>query len=163
MMRAFFITTCVLSLIYIIAAIGIAQMVSDAKWSSWESSYDDYSNSDYYGDDYGSYDYGYDDYSYYEDEADDYTRIGGIASVFYMLLSAGAFVLALMKIKTKTMKVISIIGLSLSGLFLLWAMLPMASPDSISFDEVAPAFILAGISLLGLHIVGVVHAFKTST
>jgi hypothetical protein len=160
MMRAFFITACVLSLIYIIACAGIAEMVSDARWSY---DYTDYYGSDYYGDDYGydSYDYGYDDY--YNDDADDYTRVGGVVSVFYMLISAGAFLLALMKIKTKTMKVISIIGLSLSGLFLLWAMLPMASPSGISFDEIAPAFILAGITLLALHIVGIVHAFKTST
>lgn len=156
MMRAFFITAAVLSLIYIITAFGIAELAREARWSSF-SSYD--YGSDYYGD---SYDYGYNDYSYYEDEADDYTRMGGIVSVFYMLISAGAFVLALLKIKTKTMKVISIIGLSIAGLFFIWSLLPMASPDSISFDEVAPAFILAAISLLAFHIVGVVHAFRTS-
>lgn len=153
-MRAFFIAACVLTLIYIVASIAIADEVRSARWSSYDYSYDSYDS------------YGYDSYSYYddyEDDADDYTRMGGIVSVFYMLISAGAFVLALMKIKTQTMKVISIIGVSIAGLFFLWSMLPLASPDSISFDEIAPAFVFAAMALLGLHIVGIVHAFKTST
>lgn len=161
MMRAFFISTCVLTLIFIISAFAITAMVDEARTMSWLSyDYDDYS----YDYDYSS-DYSYDSYDsyYYDEQAESGTRLGGIVSVLYMLVSAGAFVLALMKIKTKTMKVISIIGLSLSGLFLLWAMLPMSSPSSISFDEVGPAFALAGIALLGLHIVGMIHAFKTST
>lgn len=152
-MRAFFIVAVVLSLIYIVVAAGIAGQVESARWSN-----------DYYSYGYDGYDdyYGYDNYEY-EDEADEYTRMGGIVSLFYMLISATAFVLALLKIKTKTMKVISIIGLSLAGLFVLWSMLPLMSPGNISFDEIAPAFVLTGIALLGLHIVGVVHAFKTST
>jgi len=158
-MRAFFIAATVLSLIYIFSSAAIAEKVSSARWSSYYDAVYDYN--DYYSSDY-SYDYSYDDYAY-EDEADDYTRMGGMVSVFYMLISAGAFLLALMKIKTKTMKVISIIGLSLSGLFLLWSMMPLASPGSISFDEVAPAFILAAIAFIGLNVVGIVHAFKTST
>ncbi len=161
MMRAFFISTCVLSLIYIISAFAIAAVVQEARWSSWLApSYDDYYDS---YDTYDSYDYSYDDSSMYEEQADAGTRLGGIVSVLFMLISAAAFVLALLKIKTKTMKVISIIGLSISGLFLLWAMLPLASPSAASFDEIGAAFGLAGIALLGLHIVGVVHAFKTST
>jgi uncharacterized membrane protein YccF (DUF307 family) len=161
MMRAFFISTCVLTLIYIISAFVITTVVDEARTMSWLSyDYDDYS----YDYDYSS-DYGYDSYDseYYDEQAENGTRLGGIVSVLYMLLSGAAFLLALMKIKTKTMKVISIIGLSLSGLFLLWGMLPVASPGSISFDEIGGAFALAGVALLGLHIVGMVHAFKTST
>lgn len=154
MMRAFFITACVLTLIYIVASVAIADEVRSARWSSYDYSYDSYDS------------YGYDSYSYYDDydnDADDYTRVGGIVSVFYMLISAGAFVLALMKIKTQTMKVISIIGVSIAGLFFLWSMLPLTSPSGVSFEEVAPAFVFAAMALLGLHIVGIVHAFKTST
>jgi hypothetical protein len=159
MMRAFFISTVVLSLIYILAAFAIRDKVDTARTMSWISyDYDDYS----YDTDY-SYDYGYDSSSMYDEEAEEGTRMGGIISVLFMLISAGVFVLALLKIKTQTMKVISIIGLSLSGLFLLWGMLPLASPDSVSFDEIGAAFGLAGIALLGLHIVGMIHAFKTNT
>lgn len=153
-MRFYFIAACVLSLIYVVATVAIAEEVREARRSSW--SVPDYS----YGNDYYDYDYSYSDYS---DDSDDATRMGGIVSVLYMGLCLTAFLLALMKIKTQTMKVISIIGLSIAGLFLLWAMLPLASPGSVSFDEVAPAFMLAGIALLALHIVGIVHAFKTST
>lgn len=162
MMRAFFISACVLSFIYIIAATGIAISVGEdrdaALWGS-VSSYDDY-----YGDSYDPYS-SYDDYDYYNyyEQAESGTRTGGIVSVFYMLIAISAFLLALMKIKTKTMKVISIIGLSLGGIFLLWGMLPMVSPGAVSFDEIGAAFVLAGIALLALHIVGAVHAFKTST
>jgi len=158
MMRAFFISTVVLSLIYVIAAVVIADSVSDARSEALWNSYSTYDDSSY--DSYGSYDYSYEDYYA---EAESGTRMGGIVSVFYMLISAAVFVLALMKIKTKTMKVISIIGLSLSGLFLLWGMLPVASPSGVSFDEIGAAFILAAVALLGLHIVGMIHAFKTST
>lgn len=154
MMRAFFIAACVLSLIYVVATVAIAEEVREARWSSWSEP--DYS----YDTDYYDYDYSYSDYS---EDADDATRMGGIVSVLYMGLCVTAFLLALMKIKTQTMKVISIIGLSIAGLFLLWAMLPLASPGSVSFDEVAPAFMLGGIALLALHIVGIVHAFKTNT
>lgn len=162
MMRGFFITACVLSLIYIIAAFAIAQEVDEARIMSLISFDAGY---DYSYDSYNSYDsgYGYDDAEMYDEQAENGTLLGGIISVLYMVISAGAFVLALMRIKTRTMKVISIIGLSLSGIFLLWAVLPMASPASISFDEIGRAFGLAGMALLSFHIVGIVHAFKTST
>lgn len=161
MMRAFFITTCVLSLIFIVTAFRIAADVRSAEFDTWL--YNDYNSySDPYGYDSG-YSYSYDDSYEYEQEAEDGTRMGGIVTIFYMLISVAAFLLALLKIKTKTMKVIGIIGLSFAGIFLLWAFLPVASPDAISFSEVGPAFGLAGIALLGLHIVGIIHAFKTST
>lgn len=153
MMRAFFIAACVLSLVYIVAAAGIAVEVDSAGWSGprYYDQYSVYDNYDYY------------DASAYEDEADEYTRMGGIVSVFYMVISVVAFVLALLRIKTKTMRVVSIIGLSVSGLFFLWSILPLMSPSHVSFDEIAPAFIAAGIALLALDIVGVVHAFRTSS
>ncbi len=164
MMRAFFISATVLSIIFIVACAGISSSVSSARWDYlWNSTYDDYST-DYY-DDYSYDDYSYDDYGYGDsyEEAENMTRVGGIVSVLYMLISAGAFLLALMKIKTKTMKVISIIGMSLAGLLFLIAMVPTAVPDEMYFDECAGVFILGAIALLGLHVVGIVHAFKTST
>lgn len=163
MMRAFFITTCVLSLIYIVAAFAITAEVDSAQDMAFYEMLNDYSYDDYSYDDsyYSSYEYSSADY--YEEEAESGTRLGGIVSVVFMLLSAGVFLMALMKIKTKTMKVISIIGLSLSGLFMLWGFLPMSSPGGVSFDEVGGAFALAGIALLGLHIVGMIQAFKTAS
>lgn len=155
MMRAFFITACALSLIYIICAFAIAETVSDYEWRSYDSYlYDDYS----YDYDYG---YSYDDSDYYDELADDATRMGGFISLAYMLVSATAFLLALLKIKTTTMKVISIIGLSLAGIFVLVSFMPIANPGAADFEEVAPAFILAAIALLGLHVVGMIQAFKT--
>ncbi len=160
MMRAFFITACVLTLIYIVAAFGIVSQVSSARNMAFYEMLNDYSSDSYTYDDY-SYDSGYSDM--YEDEAESGTRLGGIISVVFMLISAVIFMLALMKIKTKTMKVMSIIGLSISGLFLLWGFLPMTSPSGVSFDEVGPAFGLAGIAILAFNIVGTIHAFKTNS
>lgn len=162
-MRAFFVTICVLCLIYIIAAFGIAARVDTARDMAFYEMLNDYSYDDYNSDDsyYSSYDYSYSDM--YDEAAEEGTQLGGIVSVVFMLLSSVVFLLALMRIKTKTMKVISIIGLSLSGLFLLWGFLPMTSPGGVSFDEVGPAFGIAGIAILGLDIVGIIHAFKTST
>ena len=159
-MRAFFITACVLTLIYIVAAFGIVSQVSSARNMAFYEMLNDYSSDSYTYDDY-SYDSGYSDM--YEDEAESGTRLGGIISVVFMLISAVIFMLALMKIKTKTMKVMSIIGLSISGLFLLWGFLPMTSPSGVSFDEVGPAFGLAGIAILAFNIVGTIHAFKTNS
>lgn len=162
-MRAFFITLCVLTLIYVIAAFAIANTVDDYSDMAFYEMLNDYSYDDYSYDDYSYSSYDYSSSDYYDEQADDATRMGGILSVVYMLLSAGTFLMGLLKVKTKTMKVISIIGLSLSGLFMLWAFLPMGSPSGVGFDEVGPAFGLAGIALLGLHIVGMIQAFKTAS
>ena len=155
-MRAFFITACVLSLIYTVVAFALVQEVESAR----NRAFDEYLyNSLSYDDDYNSYS----SYSYadqYEDEADGYTITAGIISVLYMIISVVVFLLALLRVKTKTMKVIAIIGLSLSGLFMLWAFLPMASPSAVSFNEIGPAFILAGLALLAFHIVGMIQAFR---
>lgn len=157
-MRAFFITATVLSLIYIVATVAIAQEVRSAR----NAALDEMLNSYLYDDDYSS-DYSSGSFysSNYDEEADSATQTGGVISVLFMILCAAVFLLALVRIRTQTMKVLSIIGLSVSGLFMLWAFLPMSSPGGVSFDEVGLFFAAAGIALLGLQVVGIVQAFRT--
>jgi hypothetical protein len=162
MMRGFSIGLCVLSIIYILASLNFINAEGDARNREWATRSEYYNNSFY--DEYT------DPYSYttsyeadgYEEEANDITRTAGIVSILFMLISAVVFLLALVRIKTTTMKVIAIIGLSISGLFMLWGFLPMTSPGGVSFSEVGPAFVIAATVVLAFHIVGVVQAFKTS-
>lgn len=161
MMRGFSITLCVLSLIYVLVAIGFMNAESEARNMEWAARSDYYNNSfyDQYSDPYSYTSY---DADAYEDDANDITQTAGAVSTLFMLISGVVFLLALVRIKTTTMKVIAIIGLSISGLFMLWGFLPMTSPGGVSFSEVGPAFILAGLTLLAFHIVGVVQAFRAS-
>ena len=154
-MRAFFIAACVISLIYIVVAIALKQEVESSRqfaldqWLYNTTSYDDYGS-------YNSFSYA----DEYDSAADRSTVMAGIISVFYMIISVVVFLLSLMKVKTITMKVLGIIGLSISGIFMLWAFFPMVSPGAVSFDEIGPAFTLAGVTLLAFDIVGVVHAVR---
>jgi hypothetical protein len=89
--------------------------------------------------------------------------MGAIVSIVFLVFFEVVFLLSLMKIKTKTMKVLSIIGLALTGIMIAWAVLPAASPSSVSFDEVGVGFVGYGVVLLAFSIIGTIHAFKTRT
>lgn len=128
-----------------------AEEVDSAKWSSFyqslSTSYDDY----------GGYNYGYDAYDY---EADDLTVTAALWSLFFFLSFIAIDILGLLKIKTATVKVFSIIGLSLSFIFLLWNFAVMADPGSLSFDEVYPGWVLYCLIMLAFSIVGLVQSVR---
>ena len=86
--------------------------------------------------------------------------MGGILSLVFLLLFAAVHILSIIKIKTTTMKVISIIGISLTGIGLLLAFLVISSPGSSSYDEVGPVFVLYSLAAIAFHIVGTIHAFR---
>jgi hypothetical protein len=67
-----------------------------------------------------------------------------------------------MKTKTKTNKVISIIGLSLSGIYFLWNLLVMFDPGSLSYDEVGGGYVFYSLVMMAFTIVGLVQAVKYS-
>lgn len=150
MNRAFYIVGIVFSIVFLFVAGYYSEAVDSAKWesfySSLASSYDDYGYS------YNSYSYDY--------RADDLTVQAAMWSLFFFLAFIAIDLLGLLKVKTKTMKVFAIIGLSISGIFLLWNFAVMASPGSLSFDEVFPAWMLYCFVMLAFSIVGLVQSVR---
>jgi hypothetical protein len=150
MNKAFYIVGIVFSVIFMMVGAYYAEEVSSAKWNSYfAASYSSYS------------DYGY-NYSYDYTADDDLTVSAGLWSVFFILSFVAIDLLGLLKVKTKTVKILSIIGLSLSGIFLLWSFGVIASPGSISFDEVYPAWALYCLTMLAFTIVGLVQSIRFS-
>lgn len=149
MMRVLYIVALVLTLGFMVADAYYVEEVSSARWSS------------YYSYDYSYDDYGYNSYDSYDSGRDDELTIeAGIMSMIVFFFFIALYVLSLVKIKTTTMKVFSIIGLSLTGIFLVWDALMMSSPGGLSFDEVGPFFVIYGIIMLAFSIIGTIHAFK---
>ena len=66
----------------------------------------------------------------------------------------------LVKVKTATSKVLSIIGLSITVLAIAWDGLMISSPSHISYDEVGPAWIVYGLIALAFAIVHLVQSVK---
>ncbi len=152
MMRAFSIIAIIASLVLIIGTVGFIHEVScDRSAASYEmiSSY----STDSSGEDSSEYDR-------YESEAADATRVGAIFSIIVLAFLNTTYFLSLLKIKTKTMKVISIIGLSLGGILMLFSFMPMSSPRNCSFDEVGAFYAIFGIVSLTFSIIGTIHSFR---
>ena len=145
MLRGFYIAITVLWLIFIIYSAFMIDEVHSAKWRY----YDSYS----YG---GSYSNPYD----YGDSYSELTFTAAVVSLFMFLICVTVEILTLVKLKSKTMKVLSIIGLSLTGIMLFIDGVMMTSPGGASFDEAGPVFVIFGIVQLAFSIVGIIHAFK---
>lgn len=103
----------------------------------------------------------YSSYSSYDDERDNrLTAEAGLMSLFFFLFYLALGILTLIKLKTKTMKILSIIGLALTVIMSVWSMVMMGSPGAISFDEVGIVWVLYTVILLTFSVIGTVHAFK---
>jgi hypothetical protein len=148
-MRALYLSALVLTLGFIVADIYYINEVSDARWDSY------YNNVYNYDDPYGYNSYSY-DYSAGESETEEAGWITMAFLVFYGVL----YVMSLLLIKTTTMKVFSIIGISLTGIMMAVDFMSIANPGSMSYDEVGPVFIIFAVAMLAFGIVGTVHAFK---
>lgn len=109
--------------------------------------------------DYNSYS-SYSSYSSGSIRANEATVSAGVASLIFFLFYIAMDILGMIKIKTQTIKVLSIIGLSFSGLMLLWNFSMMANPGSISFDEVGGVWGLYALVMLAFSIVGLVQSIK---
>ena len=146
-MRAFYITAIVFTLAFIVTSFVYIEQVSSARWNSY---YDSYSSYDSYGSS-----------SYYDSGRDnELTQEAGFICLFFLLFYLAIEILTFIKLKTKTMKVLTIIGISFTGIMLAWDALMISSPGGISFDEVGGVFVIFGIIQLAFCIVGVVHAFR---
>lgn len=140
-----FIFICVVS--YYIDAVESARiMESFSSYSSYSDPYSTYSSSSIY--------------NLYVGVAEEYTSEIAIASIFFFLIFLTSDLLGLLKIKTKTVRVFSIIGLSFSGILFLWNFAVMANPSSVSFDEVGPFYSLYAMFMLASSIVGLVQAVR---
>ena len=146
MNKAFYIISLIFSVVFIIVVSYYVEEVSSARLDYLISSYSSY---DSYGSTYVSS-------SYYEE----YTMQGGLISLFFILFFITTELLGLLKVKTKTTKVMSIIGISLGGLFLLWDLAVIASPGAMSFDEVGPGFVFYALIVLAFSIVGLIQSIR---
>lgn len=142
MNKAFYISGIVLSIVFIAIGTYYADEVLSAKY------WDLFSYSDY--------DFGYGSSSRYKD----LTIEGGLWSLFFFLFFIASDLLGLIKIKTTTSKVLSIIGLSISGILLLWNFVMMFSDGGITYDEVFPAYIFYCVMMLAFSIVGLVQSVR---
>lgn len=150
MNKAFYIVGIVFSVILMVITVHYADEVSsarfDAIWDSYSYDYDSYS----------SYSYNYSSY----DEADELTEDVALWSVLFIIAFIAIDLLGLLKVKTKTTKILSIIGLSISGIFLFWSFGVMSSPGSMSFDEVAPGWLFYCMVMLAFGIIGLVQSVR---
>lgn len=86
------------------------------------------------------------------------TEEAGLISLFFFLFFATTFLLGLIKIKRVTNRVLSIIGVSLTALFLLWDLVMLSSPSGLSFDEVGIGFFFFIPVIVAFSIVGIVQS-----
>ncbi len=143
MARAFSIVAIVFGIALIILTGFYAEEVRSARWNSWDS-------------------FSFESYGGYSDSNDDdnLTQQMGFISAAFFAFFIFTYILYLVKVKTKTTKVLSIIGLSITGIMLLWDLVMIASPGSVSFDETAPGWVFYCFIAIAFAIVGTVHSFR---
>ncbi len=151
MMKALYITGIVLSVIFMFVIGYFIQEVESARFSSYYSSY---SNSYDIYNSYSSY-----NYNSYNSGADE-TMAAAIVSFFFFVFFILTSIFGLVRVKTTTNKVFSIIGLSISGIFFFWNFIVMISPSAVSFDEVGGGFGFYSMIMLAFMIVGLVQAIR---
>lgn len=142
-MRALYIIGIVLSVVFIFVS---GYFIEEASYERY-SSYSNY-----------SYDDPFTTYSY--SSSGESTFMAGFISLFFFFYFTTVYIAGLIKIKRTTNKVLSIIGVSLTGILLLWNLLMMAEPASLSFDEIGPVWILYCLPTLAFMIVGLVQAIR---
>jgi len=134
MNKAFYISSLVLSVLFSVIVIYYIDLVVSARFSGW--------------------------YSDYYDSGSSQTEEAGLISLFFFLFFIATFLLGLIKIKRVTNKVLSIVGLSLSALFLLWDLVMLSSPSSLSFDEVGVGFFFFTPVIAAFSIVGIIQSSR---
>lgn len=90
------------------------------------------------------------------------TEQGGIVCLFFFLFFIFVDIMGLVKVKTPTTRVLSIIGIALGGLFILWDLMMMSSPGSMSFDEVGIGFLIYALIAMAFSLVGLIQSIKFS-
>lgn len=149
-MKALYVTSLIVTVLLIILTGYFINWYDEVDFAMWmETLYD-----------YDSYSSMYDSYYYYElKEITQYGAITGLASMIFYILT---FSFTLKNIKRVTAKVMSIIGLSITGLFFLATLVPLSDPGAASFDEFGPVLILYAIIMLAFCIVNLVQAVRNA-
>ncbi|AEA42199.1 hypothetical protein Fluta_0190 [Fluviicola taffensis DSM 16823] len=88
------------------------------------------------------------------------TEEAGWISLLFFSFFGITFTLGLIKIKRVTNKVLSIIGLSLTALFLLWDLVMLSASENLSFDEVGIGFFFFVPVITAFSIVGIVQSTR---
>lgn len=142
MNRAFYIISMVLAIVFVIVGVYYSAEVKYARYDYYFSS----------GTAYGSYPvYGSESYAESSFQA-------GLVSLLFILFFITTDLLGLIKVKTKTAKVMSIIGLSFGGLFLIMDLAVIAAPTDLPYDDAFPAFFLYALIVLAFSVVGLVQS-----
>ncbi len=136
MNKAFYISSLVLNVLFGVIVIYYLDLVASARYNLGNI---------------------YSDYVPYDSGSDE-TKEAGLISLFFFLFFAGTFLLGLVRIKRVTNRVLSIIGLVLTALFLLWDLVMLSSPSHLSFDEVGIGFLFFLPVIAGFSIVGIVQS-----
>jgi hypothetical protein len=147
MLRAFFISVIALS---VFAALGCLFFIDEVAEYREASMTDSLTNTPYTTE----------NFSYYHEQAGHITIAAGASTMFYFMIIETVFILSLVRLRKKTMKVIAIIAISLTAVMMLWDGLMISSPNAISFDEVGGAWIIYILIILAFSIVGTIQAFK---
>ncbi|MDF3027351.1 MAG: hypothetical protein K0S23_1658 [Fluviicola sp.] len=134
MNKAFYISSLVLSVLFGFIIIYYIELVSYSRYSSFLDSYN------------------------YLDSGAEKTEEAALISLLFFSFFITTFLLGLIKIKRVTNKVLSIIGLSVSALFLLWDLVMWSSPSSLSFDEVGIGFFFFTPMVVAFSIVGIIQS-----
>lgn len=80
----------------------------------------------------------------------------GIMFCFFIFM----FLFGLLRVKTRTSKVLSIIGGVLSFCFVVWSIVVFMSPSAISFDEVFFVWLLFSLIVISFSIVGLIQSVR---
>lgn len=150
MNKAFYIAGIVLSVIFFFVCAHYITEVDYARFKDFQ----------YYLDSLDSYNYV--SYSSISTEVSDLTMEAGTISLLFFAAFIAIDILGLIKVKTKTTKVFSIIGLSITFIFILWDFAVLSSPSALAFDEVGAAWLLYCFVMLAFCIVGTVQSFRYS-
>jgi hypothetical protein len=88
------------------------------------------------------------------------TKEAGIVIVFFLLAFVSVHLIGLIRVKTKTCVILSIIGLVATGIFIVWDAIMISDPFKIGFNEVGPAFFLYALTMLAFSVTGLVQSVR---
>ena len=135
MNKALYISSLVLSLLFGVVIIYYIDWVNSSRYSLWDAG-------EFNG----------------LSTAGERTLEGGWISLLFFSFFITTFLLGLIRIKRVTNKVLSIIGISLTALFLLWDLAMLSSPENLGFDEVGIGFFFFTPVIVAFSIVGIIQS-----